>query len=74
MGALACTSYCVYQGQDPWTAMQITVAATVAGLVSVSFSSYVLLCCASRLEHSCPAKCCMARCPSGEWRDPVSTV
>jgi hypothetical protein len=34
MGALACTGYCVSQGQDPWTALQITVAATVTGLVS----------------------------------------
>ena len=32
-GALACTSFCVAQGQDPWTALSITAAATVSALV-----------------------------------------
>lgn len=36
MGAMACTSYFVFQGQDPATALQITFAATVAGLVRYS--------------------------------------
>lgn len=33
MGAMVCTSFFVFQGQDPATALQITFAATVAGLV-----------------------------------------
>ena len=32
-GALACTSFFVAQGQDPWTALSITAAATVTALV-----------------------------------------
>lgn len=34
VGALTVTSYCVWRGQDPWTALSITFAATVAALVS----------------------------------------
>lgn len=34
MGALACTSFCVYRGQDPWDALMITASATIAALVS----------------------------------------
>lgn len=33
MGALTVTGYCVWRGQDPWTALTITLAATVAALV-----------------------------------------
>ena len=34
VGALTVTSYCVWRGQDPLTALSITLAATVAALVS----------------------------------------
>lgn len=33
VGALTVTSYCVWKGQDPFTALSITLAATVAALV-----------------------------------------
>jgi len=33
VGALTVTSYCVWRGQDPVTALSITLAATVAALV-----------------------------------------
>lgn len=33
IGALCVTSYCVMRGQDPYTALSITAAATVAALV-----------------------------------------
>jgi len=33
VGALTVTSYCVWRGQDPSTALSITLAATVAALV-----------------------------------------
>ena len=39
VGALTVTSYCVWRGQDPATALSITLAATVAALVSVSADS-----------------------------------
>ncbi|CAL5225531.1 g8364 [Coccomyxa viridis] len=32
MGALACTSFFVYNGQDPGTALSITLMATISGL------------------------------------------
>lgn len=34
MGALAVTSYCVWRGQDPLTALSITAAATVTAVVA----------------------------------------
>jgi hypothetical protein len=34
VGALTVTSYCVWKGQDPITALSITLAATVVALVS----------------------------------------
>ena len=34
LGALACTSFFVYNGQDPGTALSITLMATISGLVS----------------------------------------
>jgi len=34
MGALAVTSYCVWRGQDPLTALSITAASTVTALVA----------------------------------------
>ena len=34
MGALAVTSYCVWRGQDPVTALSITAASTVVALVA----------------------------------------
>ena len=35
MGALAVTSYCVFlRGQDPWTALSITAAASVTAVVA----------------------------------------
>lgn len=52
MGALACTSFFVYNGQDPGTALSITLMATISGLVSyrgpycASSSLYLFL-------HSC---------------------
>ena len=36
MGALACTSFFVYNGQDPGTALSITLMATISGLVSLA--------------------------------------
>ena len=42
-GALACTSFCVAQGQDPWTALSITAAATVSALVRAPAASFSLL-------------------------------
>ena len=39
VGALTVTSYCVWRGQDPVTALSITLAATVAALVSSSADS-----------------------------------
>ena len=35
LGALACTSFFVYNGQDPGTALSITLMATISGLVSL---------------------------------------
>ena len=34
VGALSVTCYCVWRGQDPATALSITLAATIAALVS----------------------------------------
>ena len=34
MGALAVTSYCVWRGQDPLTALSITAASTITALVA----------------------------------------
>ena len=36
MGALACTSFFVYNGQDTGTALSITLMATISGLVSIA--------------------------------------
>ena len=34
LGAMVCTSFFVSRGQDPWTALSITVASAVVALVS----------------------------------------
>ena len=36
IGALTCTSIFVYNGQDPGTALSITLMATISGLVSTA--------------------------------------
>lgn len=51
-GALACTSFCVAQGQDPWTALSITAAATVSALVRAPGAAASCTYCPQRLHRA----------------------
>ena len=59
MGALACTSFFVYNGQDPGTALSITLMATISGLVSLKPLSHCLsskcnVPCSFEMHIACP--------------------
>ena len=57
LGALACTSLFVYNGQDPGTALSITLMATISGLVRMQPRCSLL----TTPLHA-PVSCCLCLC------------
>ena len=67
-GAAAVTSYAVARGQDVWTALMLTVTATIVGLVRIASTLSGMLACVTHDggdQGAC--KCCTALFYASLW-------